>query len=99
MAERFVCRSEPVEALRWTGDNIEEIVAFMEPELPRYMGGFSNADDLVGTPGGVANKGDYIVRRLDGTGNEIWPMTAEEFGTRYRAEPKPAPSEPREEKT
>jgi hypothetical protein len=89
VAERFVRRSEPVTAIRWTGDNIEDVMAFMEPHRPQYMAGFSNADDLIGTPGGVASKGDYIVRRLDGTAGEIWPLPPEQFDARYRAKPEP----------
>jgi hypothetical protein len=85
-AKRYVRRAEPVEALRWTGDNIEEVMAFMEPHRPQYMAGFSNADDLIGTPGRVANKGDYIVRRLDGTAREILALPPEQFDARYRTQ-------------
>ena len=43
-------RKKPVviDAIRWTGDNIEDIHEFMLPEKPVYMAGFSNADDILG---------------------------------------------------
>jgi hypothetical protein len=52
MPERF--RKKPVEitAIRWTGDNIIEVMAFMAPQEPVYVNNlshvkFTNADDLV----------------------------------------------------
>jgi hypothetical protein len=58
----FRKRSVEVRAIRWTGDNIEDIFAFMAPEKPGYMSGFKNSDDLLAMPSGwVAEKGDWIV--------------------------------------
>jgi hypothetical protein len=83
----FSRRSEPIRAIRWTGDNIADVQAFMDPTAPRYMAAFSNADDLIGMPDGVAMKGDWILGRLDGT--DLWHLDAEEFHRRYQ--PIPAP--------
>jgi hypothetical protein len=74
-------RPDQVRAIRWNGDNIEAVMALMAPTEPRYMAGFANADDLIGTPGGVAEKGDWIVRRADGL--EVWPLKPIEFDRRY----------------
>lgn len=59
---KFRKKQVEVEAVQWTGENIEEIHAFMSPRQPAYMAGFSNADDLLGLPGGVANKGDWVIK-------------------------------------
>lgn len=74
-------RREEVDAIRWTGNNIAAVMDFMAPHKPVHMAAFSNADDLVGLPGGVANKGDWILRRADST--EIWPLTSDEFEAQY----------------
>lgn len=78
---RYQKKQETVEAIRWTGDNIEEIHAFMAPHKPEYLAGFSNADELVGLPGGVANKGDWIVKEpeLD----HFSPCDPDEFEATY----------------
>jgi hypothetical protein len=54
-----------VDAILWTGDNIEAVHGFMAPVKPAYMGAFSNADELLGLPSGVATVGDWVVRDLD----------------------------------
>lgn len=59
-------RPVEVEAIRWTGENIEAVVQFMAPGKPTYMAGFSNADDLIGLGTEVATKGDYIVKDSEG---------------------------------
>jgi hypothetical protein len=72
-----VSRTVPndAEAIRWTGDNIDAVIAFMAPQEPVHVNSlshlrFTNADDLVGietTDGlAVASKGDWIVRDPDG---------------------------------
>jgi hypothetical protein len=53
--------------IQWNGDNIAEVIMFMHPEAPIYMGKqFSNADEIVGvaTPQGlrVAHIGDWITK-------------------------------------
>lgn len=62
---------EPDAAIEWTGDNITEVMAFMDPEQPIHVNSlselrFTNADELVGvnTPDGlkVARIGDSIAR-------------------------------------
>ncbi len=62
---RFRKRPEEVEAIRWTGDNIESVMEFMHPIKPAYMAGFSNADGLIGLGAEVAAKGDFIVKDFD----------------------------------
>jgi hypothetical protein len=62
---RFKKKQVTVEAIRWTGDNIEEILAFMAPHKPEYMAEFSDADDLLGLGGGVATKGDWVIKNAD----------------------------------
>jgi len=42
-------RKKPVEieAIQWTGDNIQEILSFMTPEKPQYIGtDFSTSDEV-----------------------------------------------------
>ena len=89
MPERF--RNKPVEitAIRWTGDNILQVMAFMRPQEPIYVNNlshmnFTNADDLVGiaTAAGVkvASKGDWIVRDAAG---ELSPCKADVFEAMY----------------
>jgi hypothetical protein len=80
-AALFKRRPDEVRAIRWTGDNIEAVMDFMTPIKPQYMVGFSNADDLIGIPGGVVSKGDWIVRRPDAL--DLWHLTDERFGERY----------------
>lgn len=81
MAETFRKRFVEVRAIRWTGDNIEAIFEFMDPEKPGYMSGFKNADDLIATPAGVASKGDWIIR--PGERNEFGVLSDAEFAATY----------------
>lgn len=81
--KRYRRRPEFVDAILWTGDNIEAVVEFMAPVAPRYMAGFSNADDLIGTPDGVANKGDYIVKRPGPGRHEVRAMRPADFEALY----------------
>jgi len=55
-------RPVEVEAVQWTGENIEEIHAFMAPSKPGYLSQFSNADELLGLKSGVAGVGDWVIR-------------------------------------
>lgn len=84
-------RKRPViiRALRWTGDNIAEVIVFMRPQEPIYVNNlshmkFTNADDVVGieTLEGivVAAKGDWIIR---GTAGELYPCKPEIFEDVY----------------
>jgi hypothetical protein len=70
--------------MQWTGENIEAVFEFMLPHKPTYMAEFENADEILGLPGGVANKGDWIVRRPDGA-REIWPIAADAFDATYES--------------
>ncbi len=84
MTLRFRKKPVVVEAVQWAGDNPEEIVMFMHPEKPRYMDQFSNADDLMGieTLEGlmVANKGDWIIKGIQG---EFYPCKPDIFEATY----------------
>lgn len=84
-------RKLPVEidAIRWTGDNIIEVMAFMSPQEPIYVNNlshmnFTNADDIVGiqTLEGivVASKGDWILRGVKG---ELYPCKPDIFAATY----------------
>ena len=84
-------RKKPVEitAIQWTGDNIDDVMAFMRPQEPVYVNNlshmkFANADDLVGieTPEGlmVANKGDWIIRGVE---DELYPCKPGIFDATY----------------
>lgn len=85
-------RKLPVEidAIRWTGDNIIEVMAFMSPSEPIYVNNlshmkFTNADDIVGiqTLEGImiANKGDWILRGIKG---ELYPCKSDIFFATYK---------------
>lgn len=80
-------RKKPVviDAIQWTGDNIDEIIAFMYPQEPAYMGPqFSNADELIGieTLEGlmVASLNDWILR---GVQKELYPCKPNIFQETY----------------
>jgi hypothetical protein len=84
-------RKLPVEidAIQWTGDNIEAVMAFMHPVEPISVNDlshmrFTNADDLVGiqTLEGlvVAGKGDWIIR---GVAGELYPCKPDIFEATY----------------
>lgn len=82
-------RKKPVEieAINWTGDNIADVMAFMSPQEPGYVGKqFSNADDLIAidTLEGrmIANKGDWIIR---GVKDELYPCKPDIFEATYDA--------------
>lgn len=79
---RFRKKPVEVEAIRWTGDNIEAVTGWLSPVKPEYMSGFSNADDLIRLPGGVAVKGDWIVRTADVDGS-ILPCSHDDFEATY----------------
>lgn len=83
-------RKKPVviEAVKWTGNNIPEIAAFMMPQAPMYMGSqFTDADEIVGieTLEGVmvARKGDWIIRGVKG---ELYPCKPDIFAATYEPE-------------
>ena len=77
-------RAVVIDAVQWTGDNIEEIVTFMHPKKPDYMYGFSNSDDILGIPTlegmMVANKNDWIIK---GTRGEFYPCKPDIFSDIY----------------
>ncbi|MFF3497403.1 hypothetical protein ACFYWS_39430 [Streptomyces sp. NPDC002795] len=84
-------RKKPVEinAIRWTGDNIDAVMGFMHPQQPIHPNDlshmrFTNADDLVGieTLEGVmfASKGDWIIRGVQG---EFYPCKPDIFAATY----------------
>lgn len=55
----------------WNGDNIAEVIMFMHPQEPIYMGKqFSNADQIVGVNSArgfvVAHIGDAITKNEQG---------------------------------
>lgn len=86
-------RPVAVRALQWTGDNIDEVTAFMHPQKPIYVNdlphvNFTNADDLVGieTLNGVvvAKKGEWIIRGVQG---ELYPCAPDIFADTYEAAP------------
>lgn len=84
-------RKKPVEinAIQWTGDNIDAVMGFMHPQAPVNVNDlshmrFTNADDLVGieTLEGlmVASKGDWIIRGIQG---ELYPCKPDIFAETY----------------
>ena len=79
-------RKKPIviEAIRWGGDNIDDIMCFMGSQKPQYMSQFSNRDDIIGieTLEGlmVANKGDWIIRGIMG---ELYPYKDDIFRATY----------------
>ena len=60
-----------IKAVQWDGNNIEEIMTFMEASggILNYLGGFSNSDDIIvintheGTV--IANLNDWIIKGVD----------------------------------
>lgn len=90
---KFRKRPVEVEAVRWTGENIEAVMGFMHPQQPVHVNNlshmrFTNADELVGvqTLEGlmVADKGDWIIR---GVQDELYPCKPDIFGATYEAVP------------
>ena len=82
-------RKKPIviEAIHWTGDNIGDVMVFMAPAQPGYVGRqFSNADDLIAidTPEGrmIAGKGDWIIRGIEG---ELYPCKPDIFKATYNS--------------
>ncbi len=80
-------RKKPVviEAVEWTGDNIQEIQMFMEDNPPGYVGRqFTNVDDIlmIHTLEGdmAANKGDFVIRGVQG---EYYPCKPDIFKMTY----------------
>lgn len=65
-------KQEMVEAIRWTGDNIEAVRGLLAPYNPDYRSG----DVLLALPTGFAKVGDWIIR----PGRH---MTSEAFHTCY----------------
>lgn len=83
----FRKRPVVIEAVRWTGDNIEAVFTFMAPVRPIYVGGeFNDADDLIAidTLEGrmIAGKGDWIIR---GVAGELYPCKPDIFAATYEA--------------
>jgi len=76
---RFRKRPVVIEAIQWTGGNIDEILAFMSPEKP-----VKNADDLLSIPtlegDHVANKDDWIIKGVKG---EFYPCKSDIFEMTY----------------
>lgn len=74
-------RKKPVviDAIQWTGDNIDEIAAFMHPQKP-----IKKADQTIGieTLEGimVASINDYIIK---GIKDELYPCKPEIFKETY----------------
>ena len=83
-------RKKPVvvQAMQWTGDNIDEIMMFMHPQEPVYMTPFKDRDEIVGinTLEGlmVAKKRDWIIKGMKG---EFYPCKPDIFEATYEKVP------------
>lgn len=80
-------RKKPVviDAIQWDGKNIADVMTFMAPQKPIYMGRqFTDADELVGieTLEGVmiARLEDWIIRGVKG---ELYPCKPDIFAATY----------------
>ncbi|MGC4918670.1 hypothetical protein ACLQ2B_38095 [Streptomyces albogriseolus] len=88
-------RKRPVEidAIQWTGNNIDAVMGFMHPQQPVHVNSlshmrFTNADDLIGieTLEGlmVADKGDWIIREPFPTDDrKFYPCKPDIFAATY----------------
>lgn len=84
---KFRLKPVIIEAIRWTGENIEDIVIFMAPDSPSYIAGFLNSDDLLGIQSlegfRIIGKGDWLIKSGDGNfdsqGNETFLETCEKI--------------------
>lgn len=88
---KFRKRPVEIDAIQWTGDNIDAVMGFMHPQEPVHVNSlshmqFTNADELVGiqTLEGlmVAAKGDWIIRGVQG---ELYPCKPDIFAVTYEA--------------
>ncbi|WP_267244379.1 hypothetical protein [Streptomyces sp. PR69] len=86
---RYRKRPIEIDAIQWTGDNINAVMDFMHPQEPVHVNSlshmrFTDADELVGiqTLEGlmVAGIGDWIVRGVRG---ELYPCKPDIFAETY----------------
>lgn len=81
---KFRSKVVEIEAIEWTGENIEQIMSFMYPDMPVYMPGFKNSDEIIGidTLEGrmIAQKGDWLIKGVKG---EFYPCKPDVFAMKY----------------
>ena len=76
---RYVKKPIVVEAVQWTGDNIEEINTFLQTIITFHQ---RESELVIPTLEGdmIASKGDYIIR---GIKNEYYPCKPDIFEASY----------------
>ena len=85
-AERFRRRPGEIRALRYTGENPDEVVEFGDGCVWHSgVPGSLAVETLHGTV--LAAPGDWIVQ---GPGGDYWPITDERFRATYEAVPNPS---------
>lgn len=77
--EKFVKRA-PVEAIRWDGNNYEEVSAFAPGSWAPY------GDVLILSSSASLAPGNWIVKNEDG---RMWPVSAADFARDYRRADEP----------
>jgi len=85
-------RKKPVdvEMIRWTGENLDDVRAFMRP-LHATLSAVPPSDSgltfhvVKGQSTCTIHPGDWVVRERDGSG--YYPLSAEDFADGYEPEP------------
>lgn len=79
MIQRYVKKPIPIEAIKWTGHNFDEIINFMGDKHPVFDG---ENNVIIQTLEGEmrANPGSWIIRGIEG---EYYPCRGDIFETTY----------------
>ena len=76
--KKYIKRPIAIEALQWTGDNIEEIMAFANKDIISFRGGSLYVKTLEGDM--LATIGSYVIKGVDG---EFYPCREDIFEKTY----------------
>lgn len=91
---RFRARDPKVDAIQWTGDNFDDVAAFMGAgpsgglEISRRMAAADGRLRIITTAGAAAaDTGEWIIRDREGTLSTLPPLV---FDARYEPDEPPA---------
>lgn len=85
MIEKYVKKPVVIEAVQWTGDNLQEVINFIDEKnciRYQYCEGSSSKVLIVKTLEGehIASVGDYIIKGVKG---EFYPCKPDIFAETY----------------
>lgn len=80
---KFISIQKEIEAIQWTGENIDEVIIFCEG-YAEYQLMISNKPEMVLHTGNVIPRGNWIIQSLPSNLGDFKTVSADEFENSYQ---------------